>query len=144
METTTSVLEKKFKRMSSKELTQKLSKVTSLQEKEVIESILKNRDVPGTYRDPKFEEESKEIVKKIAEQQSKQSTTSSVTVNKGLTDEDSKKITQILESLPTGVSKKETIIALFDVGFTKQQLSKYRPSLASPEYIYELANQLKK
>ena len=141
------VLEKKIRRMSSKELIQRLDKPITIEEKEIIEETLKKRDAPG-YRDPSFEEESRQIVKEIAIEQTKKEALEKPVKKQSprviLSEEDSKKISQILETFPRGSTKKEIIITLLGFGFTKQQLGKYRPPIAHWEYIYELANQLEK
>lgn len=145
-----SVIEKKFKKLGTKELEAKLKRNTlSLPEVEVVKSILEKRKGGETYVSPTFAEESKEVVKKITEQQEKEpikevkskTEKKTVTSRSKLSSEDSEAIKKIVDKFEG--SKKELIFHLFEKGFTKQQLDKYQPQIAHWSYIYSLSDSLK-
>jgi hypothetical protein len=151
-----SVIEKKFKKLGTKELRMKLLRgVLSSSETEIVKEILDKRENGGSYKAPDFEKESQETIKKIAEEQKGGSEASTEDVNIKpdkpkaekkkrtartiLTEETSASIKKIVDDFKGG--KKELIFHLFESGFTKQQLSLYRPQFAHHVYIYKLAQQ---
>lgn len=147
-----SIIEKKFKKIGSKELRVKLSRgLLSVTEVEIVKGILIKRE-GESYKSPDFEKESQETVKKIAEKQKDEpdSTTTKESKPKAekktlkvvLTPEVSAKIKKVVDEFKG--SKKELVVYLLENGFTKQQLDKYRPEIAHWSYVYDVARSMGK
>jgi hypothetical protein len=144
-----SVIEKKFKKIGTKELKAKLERKTlSVLETGIVEAIIKSRESGESYISPTFKEESKQTMKEIAEKQTEAEekvspkTEKKTTSRSVLSEEDFQRIKTIVDKFEG--SKKELVFHLFDQGFTKQQLDKYRPEIAHWSYIYSMAKELGK
>jgi len=152
-----SIIEKKFKKIGSKELRVKLSRgLLSATEIEIVKRILDKRETGESYKAPDFEKESQETVKKIAEKQevdgnnmplktvkeSKPKVEKTKISKVGLPFEDSVKIKKVIDGFKG--SKKELVVHLLESGFTKQQLDKYQPQIAHWSYIYDIARSMGK
>jgi len=149
-----SVIEKKFKKIGSKELRVKLSRgLLSATEVEIVKGILNKRETGESYKSPDFEKESQETVKKIAEKQKNEPSSISTkevkpkveekkTLKIVLTSEDSVRVKKVIDGFKG--SKKELVVHLLESGFTKQQLDKYQPQIAHWSYIYDIARSMGK
>jgi hypothetical protein len=157
-----SVIEKKFKKLASKDLEKKSKDSTlSKEEREIAKAILKSRETGEKYVSPSFKDDAKEFMKRKAEEQAgekpeksekavksektpvskpkkdKEPVKNNTKAEKTLTEEQKKKIQHIVLNFEG--SKKELVVYLLEHGFTKQQLDKYTPQIAHWSYIYDIA-----